>query len=88
MSELHIIGPCARSSLSCWSARHRCFKSQYDQILAVAHQVFGNQTTAENWLQGSAGGLGRGALCSLLCTPSGYQDIYGLLMRLDYGILG
>jgi quinate dehydrogenase (quinone) len=47
-----------------------------------------HQTTAENWLQGSACGLGRGALCSLLCSLSGYQNIYGLLMRLDYGLLG
>lgn len=85
MSELHIIGPCARSSLSCWSAQHRCFKSQYDQILEIAHHVFGSQTTAENWLEKSAGGLGHGALCSLLCTSSGYEDIHGLLMRLDYG---
>lgn len=52
----------------------------------IALQVFGNSKIAEDWLKRRARGLGYRAPCTLLCTPSGYEDIYDLLMRLDHGI--
>nr|WP_286901612.1 antitoxin Xre/MbcA/ParS toxin-binding domain-containing protein [Pseudomonas sp. UBA7500] len=53
----------------------------------IALQVFGSSKIAEDWLKRPVRGLGFRAPCSLVCTPSGYDDICKLLMRLDHGIL-
>ncbi|WP_313717810.1 MULTISPECIES: antitoxin Xre/MbcA/ParS toxin-binding domain-containing protein [Pseudomonas] len=87
MSELQIIAPCVHSSFSGWSGQHRCFRSRYDQVAMIALQVFGSSKIAEDWLKRPVRGLGFRAPCSLVCTPSGYDDICKLLMRLDHGIL-
>lgn len=87
MSKLQIIAPYVYSSPSGWSGQHRCFKSRYDQVAMIALQVFGNSKIAQDWLERPVRGLGCRPPCSLLCTLSGYDEIYDLLMRLDHGIL-
>ncbi len=87
MSKLKIIAPSAHSSFFGWRAQHRCFRSRYDQIAMIALQVFGNSKIAQDWLERPVRGLGCHPPCSLLCTLSGYDEIYDLLMRLDHGIL-
>ncbi|TVT84287.1 antitoxin Xre/MbcA/ParS toxin-binding domain-containing protein [Pseudomonas sp. H3(2019)] len=86
MRELKIIAPCAHWSFSGWSGQHRCFRNRYNQIAMIALQVFGNSKIAQDWLERPVRGLGCRAPCSLLCTLSGYDEIYDLLMRLDHGI--
>ncbi|WP_248741627.1 MULTISPECIES: antitoxin Xre/MbcA/ParS toxin-binding domain-containing protein [unclassified Pseudomonas] len=55
-------------------------------IAMIALQVFGNSKIAQDWLEMPVRELGCRAPCSLLCTLSGYDEIYDLLMRLDHGI--
>ncbi|MFA1027212.1 MULTISPECIES: antitoxin Xre/MbcA/ParS toxin-binding domain-containing protein [Pseudomonas syringae group] len=86
MNELRIVGRCVRSPIGCWSARHRCFETRYEQVFSIALEVFGSRKKAERWLVISVAGVGRQAPCRVLCTPMGLTIIHDELMRLDHGI--
>ncbi|MDW8842245.1 antitoxin Xre/MbcA/ParS toxin-binding domain-containing protein [Pseudomonas fluorescens] len=86
MSELEIIAFCARAPVACWSVKHRCFKLRYEQISAIAVQVFGRGELADGWMRTPKEGLGHKAPCVLLSRPSGYSDVHDWLMRLEHGI--
>ena len=86
MNELRIVGRCVRSPIGCWSARHRCFQTRYEQVFSIALEVFGSRKKAERWLVRSVVGVGRQAPCRVLCTPMGFTIIHDEIMRLDHGI--
>lgn len=86
MNELRIVGRCVRSPIGCWSARHRCFQTRYEQVFSIALEVFGSRKKAQRWLVGSVVGVGRQAPCRELCTPLGFTIIHDEIMRLDQGI--
>lgn len=86
MNELRIVGRCVRSPIGCWSVRHRCFDTLYEQVFSIALEVFGSRKKAERWLVRSVVGVGRQAPCRVLCTPIGFIIIHEELMRLDHGI--
>lgn len=86
MDEFRIVGRCVRSPIGCWSARHRCFETRYEQVYSIALEVFGSRTKAERWLVRSVVGVGRQAPCRVLHTPMGFTIIHDEIMRLDHGI--
>lgn len=86
MDELRIVGRCVRSPIGCWSARHRCFETRYEQVYSIALEVFGSRTKVERWLVRSVVGVGRQAPCRVLHTPMGFTIIHDEIMRLDHGI--
>ncbi|MBH3469957.1 antitoxin Xre/MbcA/ParS toxin-binding domain-containing protein [Pseudomonas putida] len=86
MSELRIIAPCFRAPVAFWSMEHRCFKVRYEQISAIAVQVFGGNELADGWMRKPKVGLGHKAPCVLLSQRSGYSDVLDWLMRIEHGI--
>lgn len=86
MNELRIVGRCVRSPIGCWSARHRCFQTRYEQVFSIALEVFGSRKKAQRWFVRSVVGVGRQTPCRVLCTPMGLTIIHDEIMRLDHGI--
>ena len=86
MNELRIVGRCVCSPIGCWSARHRCFQTRYEQVFSIALEVFGSRKKAQRWLVRSVAGVGRQTPCRVLCTPMGFTIIHDEIMRLDHGI--
>lgn len=86
MNELKVVGRCVCSPIGCWSARYRCFQGRYEHIFSIALEVFGSRQKAQRWLVRSVVGLGRQAPCRALCTPIGYADAHGELLRMNHGM--
>jgi putative toxin-antitoxin system antitoxin component (TIGR02293 family) len=86
MSEPHIQALCLYPTLGCWSIAHRCFIERCERVILLATRVLGSRLLAEQWLHKPAVGLRYQLPCSILATPSGYEEVGTLLKRIEQGI--
>jgi len=55
-------------------------------MIFLATRVLGSRVLAEQWLYKPAIGLRYQLPCSILATPSGYEEVGTLLERIAHGI--
>lgn len=86
MIMTRLIGPCEDAQFGCWGVGQRYYEWRKAWILSEAQRVLGRRTLATRWMCEEALGLGRISPCTLLASPSGFEQVQDFLLRIEHGV--